>query len=67
MVAATAFFLPNLISCKQQQYPIGLQLYSLRDIIPTAPKEVLKKIAAFGYQELETYGYNDGTIFGLPF
>ncbi len=67
MVAVSALFLPELVSCSQQHFAIGLQLYTLRDIIPTTPKEVLKEIAAFGYQELETYGYADGKIFGLPF
>ncbi len=68
MVAASTFFLPQLISCESKsKFPVGLQLYTLRDSIPNAPKEVLKKVASFGYQELETYGYSDGKIFGLPF
>ncbi len=46
---------------------IGLQLYSLRDIINQDPKGVLKKVADFGYTSVETYGYNDGNIFGMPF
>jgi sugar phosphate isomerase/epimerase len=67
MVAVSALLLPELVSCSQQKFAIGLQLYTLRDTIPGAPKEILKKVAAFGYQELETYGYEDGKIFGLPF
>jgi sugar phosphate isomerase/epimerase len=46
---------------------IGLQLYSLRDIIPQDPKGVLKKVAGFGYKELEAYSYSDGKIFGLNY
>lgn len=46
---------------------IGLQLYSLRDIIPQDPKGVLKKVADFGYKELEAYSYNDGKIFGMKY
>lgn len=45
---------------------IGLQLYSLRDIIGKDPKGVLKSVAEFGYKELETYGYKEGKYFGLP-
>jgi sugar phosphate isomerase/epimerase len=45
---------------------IGLQLYSLRDIISKDPKAVLKSVADFGYKELETYGYKEGKLFGLP-
>ena len=44
---------------------IGLQLYSLRDIIKQDPKGVLEKVAGFGYKKLETYDYEDGRLFGL--
>ena len=46
---------------------LGLQLYTLRDTIPNDPKGVLQKVASFGYKELETYGYNNGKIFGMEF
>ncbi len=46
---------------------IGLQLYSLRDIIVQDPRSVLKKVAGFGYKELEAYSYNDGKIFGMKY
>jgi sugar phosphate isomerase/epimerase len=46
---------------------VGLQLYSLRDIVPQDPKGVLKKVADFGYKELEAYSYDDGKIFGLKY
>lgn len=46
---------------------IGLQLYSLRDILPKDPKGVLAKVAGFGYKELEAYSYNDGQIFGMRY
>jgi sugar phosphate isomerase/epimerase len=44
---------------------VGLQLYSLRDVIGKDPKGVLKSVADFGYKELETYGYSEGKLFGL--
>ncbi len=47
---------------------IGIQLYSLRDVIFKDPKGVLKQVADFGYTELETFAYkDDSTIFGMPF
>ncbi|HYC85465.1 MAG TPA: sugar phosphate isomerase/epimerase [Chryseosolibacter sp.] len=46
---------------------VGLQIYTLRDSIFKDPKGVLKKVAEFGYKELETFAYNDGKIFGMPF
>jgi sugar phosphate isomerase/epimerase len=46
---------------------IGLQLYSLRDIIGKDVTGVLTKVAGFGYKELEAYSYNDGMIFGMKY
>jgi len=45
---------------------IGLQLYSLRDVIFKDVEGTLKQVADFGYQELELFGYNDGKVFGKP-
>ncbi len=44
---------------------IGLQLYTVRDIIGKDPKGTLQKIAQLGYKEVETFGYNQGKWFGL--
>ncbi len=62
-VGAAALSSYSLIDKKR----IGLQLYSLRDIIGQDPKSVLKKVAEFGYKELEAYSYNDGKIFGMKY
>lgn len=45
---------------------IGIQLYTLKDVINDDPKGILKQLAGFGYKELETYGYKEGKLFGLP-
>jgi sugar phosphate isomerase/epimerase len=65
--AAALFALPSVLEAGKSKAAIGLQLYTLRDSIPGDPKGVLKKVAGFGYKELETYAYNDGKIFGMPF
>lgn len=44
---------------------VGLQLYSLRDVIGKDPKKILSDVASYGYKELETYGYGNGKLFGL--
>lgn len=63
-VAGTATFtsmaFPSPASSK-----IGIQLYTLRDVIFKDAKGVLKQLADLGYQELETFGYNDGMLFGM--
>jgi sugar phosphate isomerase/epimerase len=44
---------------------IGLQLYTLRDVIFKDTQGILKQVADFGYQELEAFSYNDGKLFGM--
>jgi sugar phosphate isomerase/epimerase len=41
--------------------PIGLQLYSVRQMLPKDYEGTLKQIAALGYQEVESAGYFDHT------
>ncbi|MCU0419929.1 MAG: sugar phosphate isomerase/epimerase [Cyclobacteriaceae bacterium] len=63
-LAATAVTLfPSL--APQAKRNIGLQLYSLRDVINQDVKGIVQQVAAWGYRELETYGYNDGNVFGM--
>ncbi len=45
---------------------IGLQLYSLRDMVnEEGIQKVLETVAAMGYKNLETANYNDGKVYGL--
>ncbi len=37
--------------------PIGLQLYSVREMLPTDYEGTLRKLAALGYQEVEAAGF----------
>jgi sugar phosphate isomerase/epimerase len=41
----------------------GLQLYTLRDVLPADPKGVLKQVASFGYKQIESYEHNQLGIF----
>jgi sugar phosphate isomerase/epimerase len=50
---------------KKKDNPIGLQLYSLRDVINQDVKGTIKQLADWGYREFETYGYNNGMLFGM--
>lgn len=43
----------------------GLQLYSVRDVIPKDPRGVLKQIASFGYKQIESYEGAQGMFWGL--
>ena len=56
----------SLPSCLASKKSIGLQLYTLRDVIMSDVKGTLSAIASMGYAEVETYGYQNGTLFGMP-
>src|SRR5688572_27052698 len=59
--------MPSLASAAKIKGQLGLQLYTLRDSIFKDPKDVLQKVAGFGYKELETFSYRDGKIYGMAF
>lgn len=42
---------------------VGIQLYTLRDLLPKDVKGVIEKVAKAGYKEVETYGYTAETGF----
>lgn len=44
---------------------IGLQLYSLRDDLPKDPKGILKQVAAFGYNQVESFEGAQGMFWGM--
>jgi sugar phosphate isomerase/epimerase len=44
----------------------GLQLYTLRDIIPQDPKGILKQVADMGYKQIESFEHNKlGIYWGM--
>ncbi|SEF40940.1 sugar phosphate isomerase/epimerase family protein [Sphingobacterium lactis] len=65
---------PHLISCESMKNApgsplknIGLQLFTLRDLLAQDPKQVLKSVAGIGYTHVETYGADptNGTLWGV--
>ena len=43
----------------------GIQLYTLRDILPDDPKGVLKQVADMGYKQIEGYEGDMGLFWGM--
>ncbi len=43
----------------------GLQLYTLRDVLPLDPKGILKQVASFGYKQIESYEGKDSMFWGM--
>src|SRR5215467_1512587 len=46
-------------------WPIGLQLYTLGELMTTDAKGTLKKLAAIGYKEVESAGSQKGNFYGF--
>lgn len=43
----------------------GLQLYTLRDVLPADPKGILKQVATMGYDQIESYEGDQGMFWGM--
>jgi sugar phosphate isomerase/epimerase len=64
--AVAVTVLPEILRASPIRPDVGLQLYTLRDLIGIDLKGTLKKVAGIGYTWLETAGYTDGKFYGLP-
>ena len=62
-MAATALVAPSFLLKKK--YKLGLQLFSIREAMARDLKDTLKQIAAFGYEEVEIYGFSDSKYYKL--
>jgi hypothetical protein len=43
----------------------GVQLYSVRDVLPKDPKGVMTQLAQMGYKQFESYGGAKGFLWGM--
>ncbi|NQD70037.1 sugar phosphate isomerase/epimerase [Sphingobacterium shayense] len=58
---SAAFLTPYLNSCQSKLgnspfHNLGLQLYSIRDLVNTDPIETIKTVSTIGYKHVETFG-----------
>src|SRR4051812_45060401 len=59
LLATSAFFIPFAFDkMAKQKFKMGLQLFTMRADMAKDAVGSLKKIAAIGYEDLETYGYD---------
>lgn len=66
MLLAGGLVAPQLLSSCAEKKHIGLQLYSLRDLVKDEGiQKVLETASKMGYTNLETAGYDNGKIYGL--
>ena len=66
LIAAAAATTPSFAFSTIAKPNVGLQLYSLRDIIKNDIKGIIKKVAEIGYREVETYGYTKRKWINIP-
>ncbi|MEO6828256.1 MAG: sugar phosphate isomerase/epimerase, partial [Acidobacteriaceae bacterium] len=62
LLCGSAFLYGNTLDAegKGKEYldlPLGLELYSVREMLPTSYEATLKQIAAIGYREVEAAGF----------
>ena len=70
---SAAFFTPYLFSCESNKsgnspfHHLGIQLYSLRDLLAEDPVKTLETVAKIGYKHVETFGLDSakGSFWGL--
>jgi len=65
LASFSSMLAPNLLQAASSKKDIGLQLYTLRDLINKDLQGTLVKIAETGYTWLEAAGYNNGKFYGL--
>jgi sugar phosphate isomerase/epimerase len=71
-IATTGIMLSSYLpSCKSASISkdvrdnFGLQLYTLRDVLPNDPTGVIKQVASFGYKQIESYEGPKGMFWGM--
>jgi sugar phosphate isomerase/epimerase len=66
-IAMAVFVSGGMVSCTAPKpvKEVGLQLYSIRDLMNTDAKGTVEKVGAMGYKLVETAGYGDGKIYGM--
>jgi sugar phosphate isomerase/epimerase len=66
LLLAGGVVFPQLLTSSAGKKTIGLQLYSLREMVKEEGiRKVLETVAGIGYKTLEAADYNDGKIYGL--
>ncbi|QPH39077.1 sugar phosphate isomerase/epimerase family protein [Pedobacter endophyticus] len=64
-LAASATLLIPSFAFNKANKNVGLQLYTLRDLLPKDVNGVIEKVAGAGYKEVETYGFANGKFWNL--
>ena len=55
----------SVFDAKANIKEFGLQLYTIRNVMPKDPKGVLKRVAAMGYKQVESFEGGKGMFWGM--
>ncbi|WP_339071033.1 sugar phosphate isomerase/epimerase [Chitinophaga sp. 212800008-4] len=61
-VMGTLLSPPALAALHKPRFKMGLQLYTIREAMERDVTGTLKRVAALGYQDLETYGFDPARV-----
>lgn len=64
VLTPAALLAPGAIFAEKKNKTVGLQLYTLRDLVAKDARSVIQQVAAAGYKEVELYGFGGGKFFG---
>jgi sugar phosphate isomerase/epimerase len=67
LATAGTFLLPSCMRNEGLTRAVGIQLYTVKDIITLDVSGTLNSLADIGFTELELWSYADGNIFGMPY
>jgi len=66
LLTAATFLSPSFsFNSFKLNYKLGLQLYTIREAISNNLRDTLQRIASFGYEEVEIYGFKDAQYYGV--
>jgi sugar phosphate isomerase/epimerase len=63
LLGTAVLLAPSFIS--EEKYKLGLQLYTIREVLEKDLKGTLEKVASFGYQSVEIYGFLNSKYYGV--
>lgn len=65
MAALGTLAFPNELLELKKVKKVGIQLYTLRDLMSKDAMGTLTKVAQIGYKNIESHGYRDGKVYGM--
>ncbi|WP_290792912.1 sugar phosphate isomerase/epimerase family protein [Flavihumibacter sp. UBA7668] len=66
LLTPAAMLLPDFLFAEKKIRSVGIQLYTLRELVAKDPRATLQQVASAGYKEVELYGFGGGKFFGIP-